>query len=189
MDFNRQVLNILGYRGNDGDTQTLNDISQAEKELTEVCGEIKSVTGIWDCRVYPETVIFNGFTIKSISLAKHMAGAEYISLFAVTLGAQADFLINKYMATDMRRAVITDAVASVMVNEHCRKICTEISALPAVKNLRQTKRFSPGFGDFGLENQQGILDMLNASKSIGITLTAGNMMMPLKSVTAAVGFI
>jgi len=48
-------------------------------------------------------------------------------------------------------------------------------------------RFSPGFGDFGLEHQKAILDLVNAERLLGITVNKSYMMSPMKSVTAIMG--
>jgi len=188
-DSQRQALNYLGYRGSDGDAQILAKISEAQEELIKACGEVKSVTGIWSCTVERGAVNVGGKCIRSLALADHVAGAKFICLFAVTLGVQADMLISRYSVTDMGRSVITDATASVMVNEYCRSISDEVAADPTLAGLRATKRFSPGFGDFGLRYQRDVLSLLNAGRRIGLTVTEGNMLVPTKSVTAAIGFV
>ena len=157
----RQVLAYLGYRGNSADDEVLKMISQAEEELVSICGPPKSVVGIWEYNL--------DFPIKSESLERYMEGAKYIGIFATTLGAGADMLIRRYEVSDMRRAVITDAVASTMVNDHCGTI--------------SSKRFSPGYGDFKLEYQADILKMLDTGKRIGLSLTDSFMLIPAKSVT------
>ena len=48
-------------------------------------------------------------------------------------------------------------------------------------------RFSPGYGDWDLGEQQKIFRLLNCPKTIGLTLTAGGIMAPTKSVTAVIG--
>ena len=55
------------------------------------------------------------------------------------------------------------------------------------KGLYLRPRFSPGYGDFPLSCQEGLLNGLQAGKRIGITLTEGSLMMPSKSVTAVIG--
>ena len=50
-----------------------------------------------------------------------------------------------------------------------------------------TNRYSPGYGDLPLEVQKPLLEYLNAGRAIGLTLTATNLMVPRKSVTAILG--
>ena len=53
--------------------------------------------------------------------------------------------------------------------------------------LLQRPRFSPGYGDWPLEEQRQLFAVLNCAKRIGLTLTDGLMMAPSKSVTAIIG--
>ncbi|UQT39368.1 hypothetical protein M5E89_13960 [Acidaminococcus intestini] len=48
-------------------------------------------------------------------------------------------------------------------------------------------RFSPGYGDWPLTDQEKIFRLLELPKKIGLTLTAGGLMAPIKSVTAVIG--
>jgi hypothetical protein len=185
----KTVLSYLGYRGNHQDDAIISTIKQIESQLSETCGEPKYTMGIWQCEVLSNTVSFNHYRVESQSLAKHLTGARYIGLFAVTLGVQADLLIKRYTIQDMHRSVVADAVASVMVDTYCDTIEKQLAADPAVSGLRHTKRFSPGFGDFELTYQKDILQMLNAYKRTGISLTDGCMLVPSKSITAVIGFI
>ena len=53
--------------------------------------------------------------------------------------------------------------------------------------LKSVSRFSAGYGDFPLECQRGLLEMLRADKILGISLNDSLLMTPAKSVTAVVG--
>lgn len=46
------------------------------------------------------------------------------------------------------------------------------------------KRKSPGYGDMPIEESKNIIDILDASKLIGVTLTDSYLLVPSKSVTA-----
>jgi cobalamin-dependent methionine synthase I len=48
-------------------------------------------------------------------------------------------------------------------------------------------RFSPGYGDLSLSVQSDLLNVLDARRNIGLTLSDSLMMIPQKSVTAIVG--
>ena len=57
----------------------------------------------------------------------------------------------------------------------------------AARGLRTNFRFSPGFGDLPLAVQPAFLAALDAPRRIGLAATAGNLLVPTKSVTAVVG--
>ena len=48
-------------------------------------------------------------------------------------------------------------------------------------------RFSPGYGDLSITIQKDFLQALNADKTVGLSLSEGNLMIPEKSVTAFIG--
>ena len=52
-----------------------------------------------------------------------------------------------------------------------------------------TPRYSPGYGDLSINIQNQLLDILDAKKSIGLSATSNNILIPRKSVTAIIGII
>ncbi len=60
-------------------------------------------------------------------------------------------------------------------------------AAPAGDGEYLTPAFSPGYGDWDLRAQAKVLELLQAPKRIGLTLTGSGMLVPEKSITALVG--
>jgi len=183
----RAVLDYLGYRGRAADERVLALIESTMSELNTL-GPAKTVFSLWDCYVDESTISCAGLTIRSERLARHLKGCKQVSLFAATIGVGADTLIRRYLVSNIEKAVVADAVASLMVDMYCDSLEEEIACLPSVSCMRKTVRFSPGYGDFELYYQKDILRLLDAGKKIGLTLTEGHMLVPSKSVTAITGF-
>ena len=57
----------------------------------------------------------------------------------------------------------------------------------AAQALYLTDRFSPGYGDMPLAQSGQICEVLNAGRSIGLTVSQSGILMPRKSVTAVLG--
>ena len=74
-------------------------------------------------------------------------------------------------------------VAAALIESYC----DEVQAQAETDGLLQRPRFSPGYGDWPLEEQRQLFAVLNCAKRIGLTLTDGLMMAPSKSVTAIIG--
>ena len=55
------------------------------------------------------------------------------------------------------------------------------------KHLFLRSRFSPGYGDLGLEMQKDIFAVLDCPRKIGLSLNESLLMSPSKSVTAIIG--
>ena len=129
-------------------------------------------------------IVTEGFSIQ-----KHLEGCSRAAVLAVTIGAGIDQLITRTQLTSMALAVVLDAGASVLV-EQAADAAEQIMKSELAEKLPGmfvTTRFSPGYGDYPLRCQREILQYADAPRKIGVTLTAGDMMVPHKSVTALVG--
>ena len=84
-------------------------------------------------------------------------------------------------------ALLYGAAASALVESAADLEESRIVAEAAARGLRTNFRFSPGFGDLPLAVQPAFLAALDAPRRIGLTATAGNLLVPTKSVTAVVG--
>lgn len=118
-------------------------------------------------------------------IEKHLEGCHKVALLGITLGIGVDNLLRRTQITDMALSVIIDCGASVMIEQLCDKFETYIK-----KNIEEkysTSRFSPGYGDYSIEEQPRIIKYLDAPRKIGLTVTADSLMIPRKSVTALIG--
>lgn len=119
------------------------------------------------------------------SICVHLEGCGKCALMAVTLGAGVDRVIREYESSAMEKAFVADALASAAVEQMCDMAETEIQERLAGAHF--TWRFSPGYGDLPLGIQRDLLDVLNAQKRIGLTVTDSLILIPRKSVTAIIG--
>ena len=130
-----------------------------------------------------ENICDLGFgNIESVNLCNVLKGCSEAFVIAVTTGIGVDRLLNKFSVTSASKHFITDAVASAAAESFCDYMDDMLR-----KNPEKPHRFSPGYGDLPLEIQPKLLDMLNASKNIGITINSSLLMTPVKSITAIMG--
>jgi len=128
----------------------------------------------------------SSLVIRSADLDQHLEGCDRLCLFAATLGTQTDTLLRRWTAADMSLAVVGQACAAAMLEGYADDCMAELgAALPRGQYLRP--RFSPGYGDFSLSYQRALLDLLDAGRRIGLSLTEGGMLVPVKSITAVIG--
>ena len=123
---------------------------------------------------------------SSEKLAANLKGCSSLVLFAGTLGIEIDRLLAKYGRLSPAKALWFQAIGAAGIEALCDAFCEELpDLLPGHPSLKP--RYSPGFGDFGLEYQPFIFSALDCQKQIGLTLTDSLLMSPTKSVTALVG--
>ncbi len=140
------------------------------------------------CRVcwarYPlsvtgDTVIFGGVEWRSANLAARLQDCAEAVLFAATLGAGFDRLLQKYSHVSPSRAVLLQAYGTACVEALCDTFCSEFPAA--------TARFSPGYGDWALSAQREVFRLLEPPRHIGVCLNDSLLMTPTKTVTAVIG--
>ena len=104
-------------------------------------------------------------------------------VFGATLGSRVDIALRRMALTSVAEAGAGQAVAAALIETYCDDCCAELQKqLPEGKKLKW--RFSPGYGDWALEEQKILFPVLDCAHTIGLTLTESCMMAPVKSVTA-----
>ncbi len=123
--------------------------------------------------------------LEGNSIKNHLAECNKAILMACTLSDKVDKLINRLNIIDMTASLITDSMASALIEQFCNKVEDEIRTNLSLKYI--TWRFSPGYGDLPINIQNNFIKILNAHKLIGLTATNNNILIPRKSVTAIIG--
>lgn len=182
----KETLRYLGYRGQEIEEQALQMIEEAAAEL-EQKSIPKSIYQEYDCEVSESHVKLGSLEVESRNLAVNLRGCERAVLLAATIGRAADFMIKKYSVSNMAKAAVVQAAGAACIESYVDEVEAAIREEARGRGLYLRPRFSPGYGDFSLECQRDIFQMLECSKRIGVTLTDGNLMMPSKSVTAVIG--
>jgi len=188
MELNRrEILRYLGYKsGNEPDERTRELMEEVILEIMEVA-EPKCVYRIFPVKSLKENLVDLGFVqLHSRQLAGNLKSCHQVVFLAVTLGSSVELLLQRYNRLQVSRAVMLQAVAAEWIEQYC-DACEEAILSELGEGCFLRPRFSPGYGDFSLEFQRTLLQVLEAPKRIGLTLTDSLMMMPSKSVTAVIG--
>lgn len=183
-----EVLRYLGYKNQHIDEKLTELIDECIGEVIDI-SERKYIYNIFDIKEENEGILLLNTVLylKGKDIYKHLNSSEGCALMAVTLGLEMDKRIAFYSKFNITKAVIMDACASTAVEALCDIVQCEIGEAAAKSGLYITKRFSPGYGDFSVEHQRGILNVLDCERKIGLTLTDSFLMLPRKSVTAVIG--
>ncbi len=179
----QEVLRYMGTQEASFDNQSL--INEAYQRIVEVMRP-RNTYRVYSCRVDANQVIVeNNIRWTSEQLAKHLQTSAKIIVFAATLGLEVDLLMRRLALKSVALGAAAQAVAASLIEGYCNELQERWKTQYAEYKL--TWRYSPGYGDWGLEEQKSIFALLECSKTIGVTLTAGSMMSPTKSVTAVIG--
>lgn len=179
-----EAFRYMGQRG--GLTEGLNRLAdECEARLLEAMSP-KFVFAVFGIE-HGESVSVSGtpLVLRGESIREHLKDCEKCVLMAATLGAGADSVIREFESNAVEKAFVADAFASAAIEQVCDMAEAEIRERLAGFNL--TWRFSPGYGDLPLGIQREFLEILNAQKRIGLTVTDSLILIPRKSVTAIIG--
>ncbi len=125
--------------------------------------------------------------VISHDLTKNLYGCKEIFLFAATIGTGYDRLLRRTRIASMARTAILQAAGAAAVEALCDKLNDDLRRDAEAGGYRAHPRYSPGYGDYALENQKGIFAVLQPSRYIGLSLMDTLIMAPEKSVTAVIG--
>lgn len=182
-----EALRYMGYADGSAPTPAVADAMERCFALLE---EAAAFTDTW--QAFPLAaeggrVALAGLHIESVSLSAHLAGCTEALLYAATLGAQVDRLLQRVSSTDMGEAVVLQACAAALLEWRVDGSMEKAAAPYAAQALYVSPRYSPGYSDFSLEYQRGILRVLDTGRRIGLGYTQSSMLTPTKSITAVIG--
>jgi hypothetical protein len=183
-----QALRYLGFR-RAPDALTLKLLDECEAKLLDAirADAVTRVFAVSDITLSSAKLEGYSLELNGSDIAGHLKDCGAAVLLAATLGTGADRAISKLGAQDMATALIVDALANAAIEQVCDMVEEDLRAGFSSSGVRMTGRFSPGYGDFPIETQEGLLSALDAQKRIGLYAGENHMLTPLKSVTAVIG--
>ncbi len=126
-----------------------------------------------------------GFTrSRSEDLRRALSCAAGVIVFSATVGIEMDRLIARYSRISPAKALLFQAIGAERVESLCARFEKDMRKEYQPSGWKIRPRFSPGYGDIPLSMQRDILNVLDASRQIGVTLNESLVMSPTKSVTA-----
>ena len=174
----REAWAFLGHRGQPVDDR----LAARLEEAAALCERELAPRGIF--RVFPVRPGAGGVVVAGTSLvlpgesiARHLRGCEYAALMAVTLGPSSEMVLRREAAVSATGGMLADACASSLV-EQAAGVLNEFVDEAAAQPINRLP----------LSVQGPFLEALDGGRALGIALTAANMLVPSKSITAIVGF-
>lgn len=188
------ILKILSALGIDDKSQLSEEVYQEEVQhiegaLTRIESVKKSrvLYKVFDMEEPAHKVFLEEKILIGKSIAEFLGHPKKIIICATTLGGQVDQLIRRESMLSISNTVLLDTTAMVLIEEVLDKWMESFSKEVKLQGLYLSNRFSPGYGDMPLHMQGDILQLLEAQKQIGLTVSDSNILLPKKSVTAIIG--
>lgn len=183
----KEALKYLAYKGGNIDAATTALMDKCEKKLLDAMSP-KYALRIFEIEeITEDEVRFKdcAFKPRGKDIVKHLQDCEKAALICATAGAGVDSYIRTVQISDMAEAVIADAMSGSAVEQVCAAAEDEIKKL--FPDMFLTWRFSPGYGDFPIEQQGDFAAAVNAGRTVGVFVSESFLLTPKKSVTAILG--
>ena len=190
-----EALHYLGYRGQELNVELAGRIEAIIDDLEHRC----TPRGAW--ALFPigmplrtddgmPQVPLEGaaVTLSGFDILRHLRGARYAAVLACTLGIENERRLRTAAVQQPLEGAVLDAACSAYVEAAVSALDGHVAELAARCGFSTNRRYSPGYGDLPLSTQPCLLAATNATRLAGITATAGNLLLPSKSVTALIGW-
>ena len=120
---------------------------------------------------------------RSTWMRTRLQGVEAV-LLCGTIGAEFDAWQRRLSVTSAADALLSQQIGLEAVEKVMDELESKAKAEVEGEGRKLLPRKSPGYGDLPLSLSREIINSLDATKRIGVSITDSNLLVPSKSVTA-----
>ena len=120
---------------------------------------------------------------RGTGMRTRLKGVEVVFLCG-TIGAEFDAWQRRLSVTSAADALLSQQIGLDAVEKVMDGLENEVKVKVEGEGLKLGPRRSPGYGDLPLELSREIINRLDATKKIGVSITDSDLIVPSKSVTA-----
>ena len=113
----------------------------------------------------------------------HFGGHE-VAFLCGTIGAEFDTWQRRLSALSAADALLSQQIGLEAVEKVMDDLEKEAKVEVEAEGRKMLPRKSPGYGNLPIELSREIINCLDATKKIGVSITDSNLLVPSKSVTA-----
>lgn len=157
------------------------EIDSVVRELAPTANAAYSAVEV-DVAADGDTLTLGGFSVASAALSRVLSECTRAVLLTVTLGRGSERFLRGRAAISPSEHFLADAVADAMV-----EAAADEAERCIFGGAEHTLRFSPGYSDLPLEFVSRIVEMTDAERLLGVTLSRTYLATPSKTVTAIIG--
>lgn len=129
----------------------------------------------------------DGVMFSSGVISELLKKCEKVAVFALTIDSYLEEAVNQLTADgSMVQARVLDAIGSNAAEQVAQHVQYTVTNRVAARGLRTSRRFSPGYCDWKIDQQEMLFRALNGSMPY-IRLTDEYLMLPRKSVSGIIG--
>ncbi|MCR5055363.1 MAG: hypothetical protein K6B54_00440 [Clostridia bacterium] len=177
----KDALHYLGAKEGDKDAEAL-----LRKVLNDCRGAFcpRQITAFFPVDKTFPAVTFSGceIVLEGESIRRHFSGATEGLFSAFTLGISFDKKVRELSFVRPAESVALNAIGSAYAERKADEMLKEVCLKKEAEGFKTNFRFCPGYGDLPLGVNAMIAAALNAGNRIGLTVTDGGLLLPIKSI-------
>ena len=185
----QQVLNSIGYDDDYEPSARIKSLVDDYIENYPDLIESSFVYAIKDIESVRSNYVDIGDSIElqSYVIARLLEQCEKVGVFVLTIGNHLEEMVA-YLAENglVLQATVLDAIGSGAAEQLAVFVEDRIKNVASYLGLSISRRFSPGYCDWSVEQQEMIFHALN-NNSAGVRLTEEYLMLPRKSISGIIG--
>jgi hypothetical protein len=132
-------------------------------------------------------ILENTTLVVGKKVAAALRNSTGVALFVGTCGEKVELLSKQLMhEKHLLESLIVDLIGSEIAEEVAAIVHKEIENIAAGSGLKVTNRYSPGYCNWPVSDQQKLFSLLKG-KTGGVRLTNSSLMIPIKSVSGIIG--
>lgn len=129
------------------------------------------------------------FCWQSVELARAIGDSAKVTAVAATVGPVIEAEVDRlFAAGEPALATIMDAVGSAGIWAWVKELLAEIKTAAEAEGLGRSAPYSPGYGDWPMDDLPGLLRMTGAA-AVGLTANEAGYLLPQKSLVSVVGWL
>lgn len=132
-------------------------------------------------------IIEGGITLESGVIASLLRRCDKVAIFVLSIGNHLEDMVAHLAENNLvLQATVLDAIGSNAAEQLAGFVEDRVKRLVAPQGLYISRRYSPGYCDWELGQQQMVFRAMQGDTA-GVRLTEGCLMLPRKSVSGIIG--
>lgn len=183
------VLRMVGSSDEVSLKQMKNDLNEIFEKAIILCHPTCTIA-IFDLEsiaTEKDRIFLNGFFSVGEKIASYLKGSQQIAVFVCTIGKEMEEWARELLTQgDFLKAYLVDILGSLSVEKAMDFAQNLLKKSLLEKGLKITNRYSPGYCDWNVAEQQKLFNLLPGDYE-DVILSESSLMTPMKSVSGFIG--
>ena len=181
----KEILRYMGHRG-EAPTEIMQLVDKFSKDTLSKASP-KGAFVIRKIYVQKDSVKIGDKVFFSTSPCKNLCDCTEAVLSVLTMGADSERAILSKKSVSPLEALTVSSLFTEALEKYADAFTDELKSTFEAEGNFLRPRFSPGYGDFLIENQTYFIAETDAGRRCGVSVTDSFILTPSKTITGIIG--